>query len=338
MSAKRKVIDAPSDVSLVDVEKSSKRRRLLIPFSRQIPAVATSFNKRPADYPTTRFTTIELTAYVQLLKNPLIKAFHIQDACNMSSDRYLLAMVFAYFVRADLTIEQYTVFNYFCALYLAHDMEEECDDYKWEILPWALGKDWAISLKHFIRKKNEMWCKMRNYAIVSKALCHQLFDQIKKRFSNDELRLCPLIIREREELHGNVIKQTRRMKGSIGEHTGNTDGEKVHYAPKGPIWHHGPISDAEMVPCKICQKEISIRLVLERKTIFEEAEHYQTTIQLPESIVLSQGLDIDSDGYESTLIDSEEEWEPSTQPSKFLNMSKSAGRTGRPKNILNYNN
>lgn len=337
MAAKRNTDYPPSDVSLVDVERSSKRRRLLIPHRRPTPRVATSFDKLPADYPTTSFTTIQLNAFAELMKNPLIKAFHVSDACNMSSDRYLLAMVFAYFVRANLTVQEYTVFNFFCALYLAHDIAEECDDYKWEMLPWALGKEWATSLKHFIRKKNEMWCKMRNYAMVSKRLCYQLFGQIERRFSQVELRLCPMIIRERDELHGDVIMQTRRMLGSNEEHTGNTSKEKVNYQPKGPIWNHGPIDQAEIVPCKMCQKQIPISLLLQYKTLFEEAEQYQTTIQIPESIVLSQGLDIGSDDSEteSTLsFDSEEEW----KPSKLPNSAKSAGRTGRPMNLLNCHN
>jgi speedy len=47
-------------------------------------------------------------------------------------------------------------FNFFAALYLAHDMFEDSDEAKWEILPWALGRRWKLTIRQFIRTKNEV--------------------------------------------------------------------------------------------------------------------------------------------------------------------------------------
>ncbi len=46
--------------------------------------------------------------------------------------------------------------NFFAALYLAHDMEDECDEDKWEILPWALGRRWKLTFPEFIKTKNQV--------------------------------------------------------------------------------------------------------------------------------------------------------------------------------------
>ena len=47
--------------------------------------------------------------------------------------------------------------NFFAALYLAHDMEDECDEDKWEILPWALGRRWKLTFPEFIKTKNQVF-------------------------------------------------------------------------------------------------------------------------------------------------------------------------------------
>lgn len=336
MATKRKQKETASDVSLVEPAASNKRRRLLIPYSNRIPKIPTSFSILPADYPTSSFSTSMLKAFVNLLKNPVIEAFHAQDVCNMSSEQYLIAIVFSYFVRSDLPIEEYTVFNFFCALYLAHDIEEECDDYKWEILPWALGKDWAAVLKCFIKKKNEMWSKMRHYGMVSRVLCNQIFEQVKKRFSEEELRKCPLIVRKRDDFHSNVIKQTIR-RGNNNE-TSDNHGEKEHYAPKGPIWHQGSIGKFDTPQCKICLSEFS--LDYQHKVLFEKARE-QSSMEIPDiPTVLSQGLDIKSDSSDpesSFACDSDDEWEPKAVSTRSNLNEKSAGCTGRPKKWLNDN-
>jgi speedy protein len=103
----------------------------------------------------------DINRFVQLVTtDPVIQAFHAHDVCCQSSDKYLLAMVFVYFKRAQLEHSDYTRLNFFTALYLAHEIEEEREDDRWELLPWALGKNWRKQVIPFIRGKNEFWQRM----------------------------------------------------------------------------------------------------------------------------------------------------------------------------------
>ena len=108
-----------------------------------------------------RRTTVnrnEVERFANLIKtDPIIQAFFLQDRCNMSCDRYNLACVFAYFKRADLSLKEYNRHTFFQALYLNLTVEDEKEDYRWELLPWCLGKYWRKQLKSFMAAKNELW-------------------------------------------------------------------------------------------------------------------------------------------------------------------------------------
>lgn len=304
-----------------------KRRRLLLPAEDPAPKK----NKIPDDYPPYFLTSAKLRAYVKLLKEPIIEAFHIHDVCCLSSDSYLLAIVFVYFVRADIKEEEYTVFKFFCALYLALEMEEEIDDYRWELLPWALGPEWQNYLRHFIREKNNIWRGMRYYGIVSRHACKQVVEQIKIKFSQEEIENCPVISRNRNATHSGVIKQTIR-KNQNDTNTSNDSNNNLEnspatsYNPKGPVWHHGSIGDSNGPPCNICKQQLSVDIIRKHKELFENAKaEYANNIP----IVLSQGLDVaDSISDSDISIDSEDEWEPDVPNTNRL---KFAGHTGRPK-------
>ena len=50
--------------------------------------------------------------------------------------------------------------NFWKCLYLAHDMEEDEEELKWELLPWALGSDWRNKHYSFLRSKDNLWARM----------------------------------------------------------------------------------------------------------------------------------------------------------------------------------
>ena len=75
----------------------------------------------------------------------------------MSCDRYQLAIVFAYFKRAGLAPSEYTRTKFFQALYLSLMVEDEKEDLRWELLPWALGKQWRNEQMSFMAAKDEFW-------------------------------------------------------------------------------------------------------------------------------------------------------------------------------------
>ncbi|KAI5939947.1 Speedy protein E4 [Manis javanica] len=67
----------------------------------------------------------------------VVKRFLTWDKNLRVSDKYLLAMVIAYFSRAGLPSWQYQRIHFFVALYLANDMEEDYEGPKQAIL-WLL--------------------------------------------------------------------------------------------------------------------------------------------------------------------------------------------------------
>ena len=53
-------------------------------------------------------------------------------------------------------------------------MEEDDEERKEVLLPWALGKNWKKEKHSLLRVRNELWKKMKFRGLVSKATCDEV--------------------------------------------------------------------------------------------------------------------------------------------------------------------
>lgn len=159
---------------------------------------STSCSRRsPPKKPKFVVTSEEMNEYFNLLHQNEIQHFLKRDACCLISDKYALAMVFTYFKRAKFNLQEYTKDHFYLALYLASDIEEDIDEYKYEIFPWALGTSWRSKFSGFLRRRDALLRRIGYRAIVSRKCCEEVMSFKSEHYAWK---------RERAEDHGGATR------------------------------------------------------------------------------------------------------------------------------------
>lgn len=135
-------------------------------------------------------------------------------------------MVFTYFKRAKFTCDEFTVFNFYLALYLASDIEEDVDEYKYEIFPWALGPKWRSKFSGFLKKRDALLKRIGYRAIVSRKCCEEVMSFVAEHYAWK---------RERSEDHGGATRAYLITRGRRLLSTRSHLEEEELNLPRGPF-------------------------------------------------------------------------------------------------------
>lgn len=199
--------------------------------------------------------TSELRRYLNLLEMGIVSRFLERDSCYRISDKYLLAAAFVYFKRAGYPLEKYTPRNFFVSLYLANDLEEDEEDLKYEIIPWAIGNDRPNRIQEFLKERDHLFREIGQRGVVSRICCEEVMAIIP----NSKFWLRNRLLHHA----GGVRNSTIFINPTLEEFQLNNpsnNGTGVYFNYCGivePVQQFLLAPDIAPVPCFLCHPELA---------------------------------------------------------------------------------
>ncbi|KAG0724302.1 Speedy protein 1-A [Chionoecetes opilio] len=224
----------------------------------------------------------QLCWFTQLAESPEIHKFLKRDICCRYADKYLLAMVFTYFCRGALKKDKYTKEYFYAALFLAHDMEEDEEQLKYEVFPWALGPRWRKSYPALLKVRDEIFWDIHCRAAVSKRACDQVMDMQPG---------CWLWHRERPLYHGGAMRDYLRHPSDNGR-------------PRGP--------EKSPLQCQLCLERECANSQNSYLLYISDSASSMDTPYLDSASTIDQK--IEDSGFETFLLDPFDALLPAFEP------------------------
>ncbi|XP_043476943.1 speedy protein A-like [Leptopilina heterotoma] len=142
----------------------------------------------------------QIENFFKLIDEDLVE-FLKYDKCYRLADNYLIAMVFVYFIRADLPVDDYTVINFLIALYLALAMEEDDEELLQDIENWLESADETLN----IFQKHKFFFQQIEYrGAISRSCCENVMRKINP---NHEIWK-----RQRHVNHSGAVRDSKRRR------------------------------------------------------------------------------------------------------------------------------